>query len=204
MSWHWLGPVRGRGAAPAGRCRTARVGIRRRGAVRLGRRELVEDARVVHDLRLLGMRERHLDDLDAEARRVGRVDRRQPSRSPQAPRRSARPPSRRRRRKRRPGRSGRERACACASRGRSGCPSTLRGCVDVRRCRRCARRTMRSALTRSETPCVPQSCGCPCSPTERKSRLPIDRRIALARGAEHGLRAAWGSPGRRCPTPGSR
>ena len=40
------------------------------------RREVTEDARVAHDLRLLGVRERHADDLDTEARRVRRVDRR--------------------------------------------------------------------------------------------------------------------------------
>src|SRR4029453_7514788 len=44
--------------------------VGRRGTVRMRHGQVLEDARTVHDLRGRRIRERHLDDLDAETRRV--------------------------------------------------------------------------------------------------------------------------------------
>ena len=49
--------------------------VPRRGAVRLGRRQVIEDATERNDLRLLGMIERHANDFDAETRRTHRIPR---------------------------------------------------------------------------------------------------------------------------------
>ncbi len=148
----------------------ARGDVLRRLAVRRRGHQVVEDPRRAHDRGLLGMRQRHLDDLDAEQRRVGILRRRRRARSPAAPRRAHAATSPRCRRRRSPCPSGStSTVCVCEPRQVCTLPTYFGLAMSVMSKMRMPR--SRSALTVSVTPSLPQSRRPPSPSPETKSRF---------------------------------
>ena len=157
--------------------------VLRRLAVRRRRHQIVEDARRADDRRLLRMRQRHLDHLDAEERRVRILVGRRVDAARQLRSASARRPNRRCRRRRCPDPSDRRAPCACASRGRSArCRRSCGFAMSVMSKMRMPR--SRSLLTVSFTPsrAAVEAAGQILARDEEQ--VLVDRHVALRRGAE--------------------